>query len=302
MLLKPPHTKEVRDDPALLNHEFLPANAENSGFSMPARSMKNFESLTLALEGWFDTELCDLPDGLRLRVERDIFPMTWEQQSAQSRRSLALQLDYQHDPAMEQTRQFWWNFFEHQRELKVQIAEWEAKATPTAGDLAQRESRLTELKRKLAQMKNREHRKSAGYYPAPKRPETEGGGSSTSQGVRLEYLAYPKALQQVVGRLNATPEELAAWVWMGPADGGLAAYVNANELDPPPRFHYDLGDGSGDDHDYVSPLMACWFRADEIARFEPAQRYMTGSALIQRWGNQPGLNAVAFTRHRRPPG
>ena len=48
--------------------------------------------------------------------------------------------------------------------------------------------------------------------------------------------------------------------------------------------------------DYLSPLMACWFRQDDIDRFEPADRYITGAALIERWSKQPGLRPEAFIR------
>jgi hypothetical protein len=110
-----------------------------------------------------------------------------------------------------------------------------------------------------------------------------------------QYIAYPKALKLLTESLNATPEEIAAWVWMGPENGGLSAFLNANELDSPPRFRYDLGDG---DFDYISPLMACWFHADDIANFEPSDRYITGKALLKRWKKQPGIKAKSFIRAR----
>ena len=91
-------------------------------------------------------------------------------------------------------------------------------------------------------------------------------------------------------RLGATPEEVAAWVFWGETQGGLVAYTNANELDPPPKFafFYTMGD------DYVSPLMACWFRRGDIEAFEPDERYITGKALIERWGKEPDIEAEAF--------
>ena len=78
--------------------------------------------------------------------------MPWDSLSADQRRSVALQLDYQHDPATEQERQFWWDFFERMSNLKTQIAQWEVLATPTAADLARKETRLMELKQKLARL------------------------------------------------------------------------------------------------------------------------------------------------------
>lgn len=105
------------------------------------------------------------------------------------------------------------------------------------------------------------------------------------------YLAYPRAMHQLAKRLGATPEELAAWIWCGPKDGGIVAYMNANELDPPPRFFYATFNES---QDYIAPLMACWFKEDDIDQFEPADRYITGAALIDRWSQRPGVHAVAF--------
>jgi hypothetical protein len=67
--------------------------------------MSTFDSPALALEEWFDTPLHELPDALRKRVEQEFFPMAWDELSAEQRRSVALQLDYQHDHAMEKDRQ-----------------------------------------------------------------------------------------------------------------------------------------------------------------------------------------------------
>jgi hypothetical protein len=175
--------------------------------------MSAFDSLTLALEPWFDTSLRDLPVAIRKRVEKEFLPVPWDDLSAQQRRSGALQVGYQHDPTTERDQQRWWDFWQTVNDLKRQIAQWEAVAAPTATDLTRKE------------------------------------------------------------------EKLAAWIWLGPQDGGIAAYVNANELDPPPRFRF--GD-MGESQDYVSPLMACWFRAEEVSQFAPTERYITGSTLIER--------------------
>lgn len=107
-----------------------------------------------------------------------------------------------------------------------------------------------------------------------------------------DYVAYPKAMKILVERLRATPEELAVWIFMGPDTGGIAAYRNANELEPPPRFYFDCFTGQ----DYLSPLMACWFQLDDIDRFNPSDRYITGAALIERWGRYPGTQPEAFIR------
>jgi len=258
--------------------------------------MNTFDPLTLALENWFASSLCDLPDSLRQRVKKEFAPMPWDQLAADQRRTVTLQLDYQHDPATEQDRQFWWDHYWRQDELKAQIAQWESAAAPTAGELVLRETRLKELQQELARTKAQERQARGDYYPERKPLDGASETSPIAQGSPVLYVAYPKAMAQLRKRLDATPDELAAWIWIGPKDGGIAAYVSANELDPPPRFHFGLGSGKGDDHDYVSPLMACWFRADEIAGFKPADRYITCDALIKRWSDRPGLKPEAWVR------
>lgn len=110
------------------------------------------------------------------------------------------------------------------------------------------------------------------------------------------YVAYPLALRELRQRIGATSHEIAAWVFHGPSTGGLAAYVNANELDPPPRFSYVMFMHSEDSRDYLSPLMRTWFSKRELATFEPDERYITGGALIERWNGWPGIVPEAFIR------
>lgn len=253
--------------------------------------MAPFDSLTLAFEEWFDRPLGDLPEALRARADVALKPFRWEDLTPEQRRTVALQLDYQQDPATEQDRQFWWDHFRRQDELKAQIAQWEAAAAPTASELALRETRLKEIRQELAQMEGQARRAPSDYVP---RRDSESETSTAAHHSAVRYVAYPKAMAQLRKRLGATPEELAAWIWSGPKDGGIVAYVNANELDPPPRFHFGLGTGNGDDHDYVSPLMASWFREEEIAGFNPQDRYITGEALITRWDDRLGRRADAF--------
>jgi len=250
-----------------------------------------FESLTIALEGSFDQSLAGLPIALRQRVEQEFFPMPWDTLSAEQRRSVALQMDYQHDPATEKDRKFWWDFFERVDNLKKQRAEWEVVATPTAAELALKETRLAELKQELARMDAQARLARGDCYPERRPSQNKDGDTVAEPATATRYMAYPKAIHQLTARLGATPEELAAWIWLGPTDGGIAAYMNANELDPPPRFFYVTGSNS---HDYIAPLMACWFKVEDIDQFVPTDRYITGAALMERWGKRPGLHAVAF--------
>ena len=259
-------------------------------------SANGFESLTLALESHFETPLDQLPVALRQRVERELFPMPWDSLTADKRRSVALQLDYQHDPATEQDRQFWWDFFERKSDLEKQITAWELIATPTANELALRETRLGELRQELAGMKRQGRDSRSDYCPERKSIDDADGVSSAPSGSPVRYIAYPKAMALLAKRLNATPEELAAWVFVGHVDGGITAFLNANELDPPKPFDYCQCIANENNFDYLSPLMGCWFRDEEIACFEPADRYITGKALIERWSQQPAIQPDAFIR------
>lgn len=108
-----------------------------------------------------------------------------------------------------------------------------------------------------------------------------------------KYIAYPKAMKLLAERLDATVEEIAAWLFLGPEFGGLAAYWNVIQFADPPMFSYAYYTGIGN-ADYLSPLMDCWFIAEEIAKFEPTERYITGKALIDRWSQQPGIQPEAY--------
>lgn len=255
--------------------------------------MDDFDSLSRALERWFEADLDALPAALRTRVLQDFLPMAWGELAPEQRRSFAAQWDEQHDPALEGARQEGWDRFWQMSDLEDQIERWESVAAPTAKDLDIKEAKLVELRRALARVNTQLRAGTSVPVAATRR---HGGSQTIRQGVR--YLAYPAALAQLRSRLNATPEELAAWIYMGPQANGLAAYVNANELDPPPRFNFPVPDPwhIGQHHDYLAPMMACWFRADEVEVFQPAERYMVGRDLIARWAKVPGIDPVAYIR------
>ena len=261
--------------------------------SSTTNTSKEFESLTLALEAWFDHALAALPDKLRDRVKHEFLP-PWDALAPAQRRSVALQYDYQRDPATLVERKFCWDFYQRTNAIEQQLAACETAAALTSSDLALKEARLKELRQELAQMALQERQAGSDYYPVRVADVDEAPATPPASPPR--YMAYPKAMGLLAKRLGATPEELAAWVFYGREIGGLAAFLNGNELDPPPPFDYCLCVGSGDNSDYTSPLMGCWFREDEIAQFEPAERYITGKALIARWSKLPGIQPQAFIR------
>lgn len=250
----------------------------------PVRTPEEFRSLTLALESDFDKPLGELSEVLRQRVVQEFFPLPWDELSVDQRKSAARQLDYQHDPATAQDRQLWWDISQRRRQLEKQIETWERTAAPTASDLALKESRLTQLHRELGHIDQDLRRGSLSYS----RRKAENEQSVPTEG----YVAFPRALQILTDRLGATREELAAWIFIGPQDGGIAAYINANELTPPPRFHFSHDMGP----DFVAPMMACWFNLTEIQKFTPADRYITGKALLDRWKGLSSIDPSAFIR------
>jgi hypothetical protein len=60
--------------------------------------MADFNSLTTALEGWFEKPLADLPDEQQQRIRDAFFPMPWDRLNENQRRSAADQIDYWNDP------------------------------------------------------------------------------------------------------------------------------------------------------------------------------------------------------------
>ena len=253
--------------------------------SRPAVTIHEFQSLTLALEGWFDKNLDDLPINLRKRVESEFFPVHWDGLSVHQRQSVAIQRDYQCDPATEKERKYWWTFFAQLHDLEKQRDQWLSAATSTAIDIALKESRLEELQQKIDRMELQQRQAGGDYFPG-----RDGLVSNKDAIVATDYIAYPKAMKILREKWQATPEELAVWIILGPETGGIAAYKNAQTLIPPPRFYIN----GPVLEDILLPLMSSWFRRDDVERFKPADRYITGMELIERWAKHPSIRPEAF--------
>ncbi len=248
--------------------------------------MANQEPLAVRLTGRYERRATTLPKALREEVAQAFFPLTWDQLAPTQREQLAMQLDAMHDPDQAEIRQRWWNHFVRVGEVKRQITVWENVATPTAQDLIRQQTELDELREELARLE---------VIGGP-RPQPSQERQPLPVEVRERYIAYPGAFLQLQQRLAATPEEMAAWVFLGPDLGGLSAYLHANELKQHPRFHYEEMDAGlpGADLDYLMPLQACWFVLSEVQSFAPKTRYITGRDLIERWSKVPGLSAAAY--------
>ena len=253
------------------------------------RGMSAFVSLLAALEGSFDKPLSDLPDELRQRIKQDFSPMPWDDLTPDQRRAVAQQRDWQHDPAMEKEQEYWFEFECRKDALQEKQALLQAFNATTPIEAAEKKTQLDNIEKQLAKMEIQAKQAERMYA---KKLSAE--GNSPAPANDQTYIPYPKAYKVLSERLYATADELAAWVWLGPEEHGLVAYVSANEISPPPRFYYSLG--AEDDFDYISPLMSCWFSESDTLNFQPADRYITGAELIDRWSTQPGVQAESFVR------
>jgi len=266
--------------------------------ALSARSVSQsapFDSLVVALEGWFDRDLLDLPQPLRDRLERNFFPMPWDKLNPAQRRSVAEQWDFQHDPVTEAKRERGFNAFCKVHELESQVREWELVATPSALDRAARDDRLAKLQLDLANA-----RKALAAIDEPRVPvwkqkllADQNAGTRPDE-PKHKYIPYAQAMNLLRERLNAKPEELAAWIWMTPHEGCIRAFLNANELHNPPRFFF--GDAIDGEYDYVDSMMGCWFIAEEVRQFQPVDRFVTGRELHDRWSRYPDIRVEAFVK------
>ncbi|OFZ98273.1 MAG: hypothetical protein A3H35_08425 [Betaproteobacteria bacterium RIFCSPLOWO2_02_FULL_62_17] len=120
------------------------------------------------------------------------------------------------------------------------------------------------------------------------------------RGKRGSYTHYLKARAILAERLQASPEEIAIWAWFGrsvgkdPA-GGIDGYLDPDQHGgKPPRFHFRY-DFQGN-FDYLPQLMQCYFRADDLQSFQPADRYLTFAGVVERFkrfcGEEEGIALV----------
>lgn len=255
--------------------------------SLQPNAEEEFESLVLALEGWFDKKIKDLPRAKQQRVERDlILHLLWDQLTPEQRKGKAAQWDYKNDPTKERERQYLQSFLEHLDKLKAELAEVESKATLTFSEFEKKEAKVKALQQEIARMELQKQRERGDVIH-------EGVGLDAGEVSVNDFIAYPKAMNLLEDKWQATVEELAVWVFLGPEQGGLAAFTNANELNPPPRFFFCE---YYDQMDYLSLLQGWWFRRSDIEQFVPVDRYITGTALIERWSTLPGKRPDAFIR------
>lgn len=110
-----------------------------------------------------------------------------------------------------------------------------------------------------------------------------------------QCIHYLQAKQLLDDRLkDVTPEEIAIWRWFGPDDGGLSVYDKPQEGKPLQSIY----SWCSMNPDYISPLMECWFKINDINNFQPADRYITSPNLVKRWRKGPIFQTETFIKER----
>jgi hypothetical protein len=93
-----------------------------------------------------------------------------------------------------------------------------------------------------------------------------------------KYFSFLKAAKRLKERLNATPEEIAAWVFMGE----LTGYEHVDEFDDPPKFYF--AHYLGESQDYIGVIQGrCYFSCEDVENFRPESRYITYENVLSRW-------------------
>src|SRR5262249_4356430 len=129
----------------------------------------------------------------------------WARLSHDERLAEIRRLDFDKDPANAKRREYAWKCIGKAHDIERKIREWETKATPTPVDLDTQERRLAQLRADLERARS---------------DELEAD---------VVYVTYPAALDVLPKRIGAAVHELAAWVFYGPANGGIAAYSDPTQ-------------------------------------------------------------------------
>lgn len=123
-----------------------------------------FDSLTKALEGWFDTPLAELPSPQRNRVEAASFRRRWDCMNADQRRSVAGQLDFQNDPATEEEREQIWKEACELHRIEQEILKLERMSPPMPLEMESKHRQLDELRRQLKELTPKKENSPYGSY------------------------------------------------------------------------------------------------------------------------------------------
>lgn len=235
--------------------------------------MPDFESLEAKLEKWFGESSHELPASLRALVMSAFEPFSWDELSPDQRRSLTNQLDYKNDPATDTHQKYWFSFGVKRRELEAELEKWQLVAAPTATDLAQKESRIAQLKQELTHRNRLKTLLIRRNFPRYTKTGLTNAGLEKPE----KLIGLPLVLSRLGERLRASQEEVAAWVFMTECDGGIRAYKPQSQPEEFQRFYFE----PEMELDYKGLMVNCWFDEREITTFEPQERFISGAACLE---------------------
>lgn len=231
--------------------------------------MESEASLAELLSTWYEDPFERLPKHLKRLVKAEFSPLSWQDLSPEQRKMQAMAIDELESPEFRKREEYWFNLYSKLCQKERELAEISTVAATTPSEILARERALTELTSKATEIRNR-------IRSAP-RPSQTKHESKLPDPEKL--IPFKKAMSILKSRLGASAEELAAWVFLSPKNGGVSAYYSAERVY---RFHFE----TEMDTDYVVHLFNCGFEQDAIANFTPSERFITGKELLDSFSGE----------------
>lgn len=130
------------------------SHSENRVTQNAASDADVCEPLSTSIAKFLGDSFDTLPPALRGRIEAGFSPH-WDYLSPESRLNLARQLDIQHNPALEEVNQWWFNHWCEVERVKQQIVGWERMSDHgTPSEAIIKERKLDELRLALSQLEH----------------------------------------------------------------------------------------------------------------------------------------------------
>lgn len=107
----------------------------------------------------------------------------------------------------------------------------------------------------------------------------------------IKYMSLKHAVDALRTRLSrVSKREIACWMWLQDENNPrLEAFLHVNQFDNPPRLELDLlaaSDWTKSTREYppyLSVLEGAFFDEAQINAFQPAERFLSYSEIVERW-------------------
>ena len=243
------------------------------------------------LKGLFGVPLNELPAELTEVIRLSVIPRfslvkPWDDLSPEEQYAVATLFDYLQHPATKQFQQYDEELTQRKKLTIDKIKKVESTPVLSITELERQEYLLSELSDQLRTIEYSQN--SLNCNPVDVDSVLYEPVQDTSR-----FIPYPQAFKLLEKRLSASPEEIAAWVYLGQNEGGLAAYIDINNSSGPSRFHFKYGLR---EESYLAQLMSSWFLAGDVTGFQPEDRFITGRQLIEHWQKQSAIQVDAFIK------